>query len=417
MTAEILIMNKSTVALAADSAVTINNKNSVKIFNSVNKLFSLNDSASVGIMIYNAASINGIDWEQLIKEYKLSRQGKELDYLTDYMTDFISFIENGEFIPEKQQDQMFKEQIIDLFLETSEHHKELQEKERSGLLDFGDFLNNLIEQLNNNDKNINADKLTTNFAKGKILKLVNEVIELWEKERSESLDGYNESFVELVVAVLRSKVITNYSGIVIAGFGNKDIFPSMIEVNVQFMFNNYLKYHVEQEHHIDFDNSSIIVPFAQSQIVDNFLRGIDPNIKSYMYSFMETMTHEYKEFVKDLTTDDDVKESLDKVMSDLADEKLNNYLTTLNDYQHEHFIQPIVDSVKLLPKEELAIMAETLVSITSFKRKMIIGDAETVGGPIDVAIISKGDGLIWIKRKHYFDPSLNQAYLNRKGKL
>lgn len=417
MTAEILIMNRSTVALAADSAVTINNKNSVKIFNSVNKLFSLNDSASVGIMIYNAASINGIDWEQLIKEYKLSRQGKELDYLTDYMTDFISFIENGGFIPEKQQDQMFKEQIIDLFLETSEHHKELQEKESSGLLDFGDFLNNLIEQLNNNDKNINADKLTTDFAKGKILKLVNEVIELWEKEKSESLDGYNESFVELVVAVLRSKVITNYSGIVIAGFGNKDIFPSMIEINVQFMFNNYLKYHIEQEHSIDFDNSSIIVPFAQSQIVDNFLRGIDPNIKNYMYSFMETMTHEYKEFVKDLTTDDDVKESLDKVMSDLAHEKLNNYLKTLNNYQHEHFVQPIVDSVKLLPKEELAIMAETLVSITSFKRKMIIGDAETVGGPIDVAIISKGDGLIWIKRKHYFDPSLNQAYLNRKGKL
>ncbi len=37
-------------------------------------------------------------------------------------------------------------------------------------------------------------------------------------------------------------------------------------------------------------------------------------------------------------------------------------------------------------------------------------DAETVGGPIDVAVISKGDGFIWIKRKHYFSPELNPQF-------
>lgn len=35
-----------------------------------------------------------------------------------------------------------------------------------------------------------------------------------------------------------------------------------------------------------------------------------------------------------------------------------------------------------------------------------------VGGPIDVAVISKGDGLIWIKRKHYFDRDLNQHFFS-----
>jgi hypothetical protein len=37
-------------------------------------------------------------------------------------------------------------------------------------------------------------------------------------------------------------------------------------------------------------------------------------------------------------------------------------------------------------------------------------EAETVGGPIDVAIISKGDGFIWIKRKQYFDSKLNLQF-------
>ena len=34
-------------------------------------------------------------------------------------------------------------------------------------------------------------------------------------------------------------------------------------------------------------------------------------------------------------------------------------------------------------------MAESLVNLTSFKRRVTM-DAETVGGPIDVAVISKG---------------------------
>jgi len=49
-------------------------------------------------------------------------------------------------------------------------------------------------------------------------------------------------------------------------------------------------------------------------------------------------------------------------------------------------------------------VAEALVSLTSFKRRISLDEPETVGGAIDVAVISRGDGLIWIKRKHYFDP-------------
>lgn len=55
-------------------------------------------------------------------------------------------------------------------------------------------------------------------------------------------------------------------------------------------------------------------------------------------------------------------------------------------------------------------MAEALVNLTSFKRKISL-EIETVGEPIDVAIISKGDGFIWIKRKHYFDPKINLRFI------
>ena len=67
------------------------------------------------------------------------------------------------------------------------------------------------------------------------------------------------------------------------------------------------------------------------------------------------------------------------------------------------------------PKEEMAALAEALVDTTSLRRKMD-SQLETVGGPIDVAIISKSDGFVWIKRKHYFDLELNKDYVQRREK-
>lgn len=62
------------------------------------------------------------------------------------------------------------------------------------------------------------------------------------------------------------------------------------------------------------------------------------------------------------------------------------------------------------PIDELADVAESLVSLTSLKRRVSM-QLETVGGPVDVAVISRGDGFVWIKRKHYFQPEANQHFL------
>jgi len=66
--------------------------------------------------------------------------------------------------------------------------------------------------------------------------------------------------------------------------------------------------------------------------------------------------------------------------------------------------------IALMPKVELIELAEALVSITAIERKAT-SDEGTVGGPVDVAFISKHEGFVWIKRKHYFKPDLQSALL------
>lgn len=79
--------------------------------------------------------------------------------------------------------------------------------------------------------------------------------------------------------------------------------------------------------------------------------------------------------------------------------------------QVEKYTKPFVNSVASLEKEDLADFAESLIKLTSLKRK-VSPDQETVGGPVDVMVISKGDGIIWMKRKHYFDSNLNHNFFS-----
>ena len=70
MTAEIVIMNTQGIALAADSAVTVQNHRRQKIFSSANKIFSLSKYHPVGIMVYGNASFMGVPWETVIKLFR-----------------------------------------------------------------------------------------------------------------------------------------------------------------------------------------------------------------------------------------------------------------------------------------------------------------------------------------------------------
>ena len=70
MTAEIAIMNKIAVALATDSAVTIEQDKGHKIFNTVDKLFTLSKYHPVGIMIYGSANFMEVPWESISKIYR-----------------------------------------------------------------------------------------------------------------------------------------------------------------------------------------------------------------------------------------------------------------------------------------------------------------------------------------------------------
>ena len=91
---------------------------------------------------------------------------------------------------------------------------------------------------------------------------------------------------------------------------------------------------------------------------------------------------------------------------------LDLFRKNLNALIESNHVVPLISTIAILQKEDLAEVAENLIYLTSLIRR-ITPDKESVGGPIDVALLSKGDGFIWIKRKHYFDETLNKNFFGK----
>ena len=94
MTAEVAILNKQGVALAADSAVTTGGRYGQKIFNTVNKVFTLSKYHPVGIMVYSSAEVMGVPTETVIKVFRDRLGGRELATLAEYHDAFLDFLKS-----------------------------------------------------------------------------------------------------------------------------------------------------------------------------------------------------------------------------------------------------------------------------------------------------------------------------------
>jgi hypothetical protein len=419
MTAEIAILNKSAVALAADSAITLGSQ---KTYNSGNKLFSLSKFRPIGIMIYGNAEFMGIPWETIIKYYRSKLKDNKFNRLLDYANDLIQFIEKEDtiFWPRDVQEKYFNEIVKSYFqLIVQEINEQVKSEFSKG--DSEETIKKIVSNiiLFHHKKWQNAKFLFSeceNYIK-KIFEEYGLIIEKLKNDVFQELPISNEHFLllkEICAWIFCKDLFSDLlSGVVIAGFGEKEIFPSAVEFHLETVLCGKLKFAQIQYNQSSREKNAIIMPIAQRDMVDTFVAGIDPQYSATINTYLKTVLFKYPEDILSVFPEISQERKLGVIekINEVADKVLNNFIKRTNDYITSNHVNPILQAVNALPKDDLASMAESLVNLTSFKRKISL-EIETVGGPIDVAVISKGDGFIWIKRKHYFAPELNPHFIS-----
>lgn len=229
-------------------------------------------------------------------------------------------------------------------------------------------------------------------------------------------DSTRDDLKTLVALFMTKDVSHAQSGFVVAGFGENELFPSLIEYQIEgVIYPRFLRLRSQKSASISSQIGAHISPFAQAEMVHSFMTGVDPALRDNVERVLSGLLSRFSQMAESQVASDlpEGKMSQFKLaLEDAVAASMDQFRQELNDYSRRRHIDPVIDAVALLPKDQLAVMAETLVALTSFKRKMS-KDLETVGGAIDVAVISKGDGFVWIKRKHYFDAALNPRFLDR----
>jgi len=93
MTAEIAILNRTAVALAADSIVTLSSSghSGSKTYDSAEKIFELSRFRPVGLMVYNNTELFRMPLEILAREYR-QRESSDIICLTELWPKFQGFL-------------------------------------------------------------------------------------------------------------------------------------------------------------------------------------------------------------------------------------------------------------------------------------------------------------------------------------
>lgn len=425
MTAEIGILNKTAVALAADSAVTIPQSQGQKIYNSANKLFALSKYHPVGIMLFGGATFMGVPWETIIKVYRAKLKTVKFKALKEYADNFIDFVTTSEssFIPIKQQDDYVKNHVWGYFEMLKKKIKKQLEQTigRQGEINESQIKDIVKELIAQELKEIEERAFLTSVSDAKKKEFLSKfdseidkiILSVFEKLPIDNNISSNLKNIAMGLFFRMGIFPESTSGIVFSGFGDDEIFPSIYAYRFECIVENILKLKYDEQSSglIDFDHNALIVPFAQSEMVHTFIEGIDPALEQMSLGYLEQVFKKYPEL---LLNEVQVKDGIDKKeiltkLKGISRNILDDYIKENKKYRKKENISPILHIVSILPKDELASMAEALVNLTSFKRRITMA-AETVGGPIDVAVISKGDGFVWIKRKHYFKPELNPHF-------
>lgn len=418
MTAEVAVLNRHAIALATDSAVTLTHEGGEKIFNSVNKLFALQKAAPVGVMIYGEADLMDIPWEPLLKVYRSQLKRQFFNSIAEYADNLLAFVQQHPLTNEPaRQESAFARRAGQFYLALKNEIRRSMEIEfergtATSTANLKTVSHAAVETtLRYYERLIAAYPTLPSMPKDvvtKRAKLVTAVTRAVFKELPITR-GQKRRLFDVFERLFQTAYLPNSTGVVVAGYGEADMFPSLVSMRLDGVYDGHLR-HTRETDGIDGKTSALLMPFAQEDVVATFMDGVHPLFNSSLEDAIAILMDRLPETVGSRMTLLDKRQSaqLKRALRTVGRETVSMFRRYTKRFK-KGIHSPIVEVLSYMPKEELADLAESLVHLTSMRRRVAL-EAETVGGPIDVAIITKGDGFIWLKRKHYFRPELNPQF-------
>lgn len=457
MTAVVGILNRRGAAIAADSAVTRHRGfKGEKITKNGNKMLRLSNVVPISIMLTGNGDFLHVQWDIVIRRYRQERGNIEHATVKDCAQDFFDYIASKDIFFDLAIVKQFILSVISRTYEDvvqamprnldirDEHGKLKKAKSfatsfenqcrkyqkvflKNGICsqfenytfdDFKKFLSttDMVEQFAMKYGYDEEDCFV--FSKGMPLNLLHGVME----------EFLRTVYIRLIERHSRGGRLAE---LVFTGFGPEEKYPSLLSAITYEGFDNHVNYYFRKEVHIDDKHPVAICPFAQDDITNSILQGIHEKYELNLFmSFpiliaddnvaectpdLDSQPEDYEDSIEEIDVGmDDQNFMPEWELMEVQDEDLKKQVNSalqVHKKQNQRQWEKALESYNL---EAMAALAESLIDLTGFQR-ILNFDPEGVGGPVDVAVISRNDGFTWLSRKSWYHHKDTNGQYGRLG--
>ena len=414
MTSVVGILNKQGAAIAADSAVTRgrfkDGQKRQKVTKNGNKMIRLCEAVPVAVMVTGNGDYLHTPWDVIARRYRQQRGHIEHPSLEAAVIDFFAYIQSDPVFWGHDYGAGYVQWLIEqTFNKIVNRLGKANEREDDGSLRHPKAFAKAFCGF--------AASIRKKLEKGGICpQFLDYSIDQFRSATDQHLcsftpNGYPDdvlkeitpSLEETVWTILKTKSVEGPSAkLVFVGYGKKQEYPSLVSAVVCQGFDRRVSYYPEDIVRISDDNPVAICPFAQDDVIRSVLRGIHTDWSEDAGNVFLNMVDPFSgDVFNPFTGEDDPGAKFRLMLAEVETGDLQRQFykegMRMLDKNQRRWEKELKDS----DLESMASLADCLIDLTGFQRILTFSQ-EGVGGPVDVAVISKNEGFTWLRRKSWY---------------
>ena len=372
MTAIVGTLNRRGVAFAADSAATYTTNETRKITNNTNKLFELSKKHPVGIAIYNNLDFYGVPWEVIIKTYRDSYlKDNSFPKLSQYINSFLKYVKEVVLpqIPVTDQKgalafiiQKLKNESVD----TAKNRLGEKGADINSQNIFAEIIP-FLSKLSKDYTKHNRTSVLKNYKKNQLIEYAGDIIDnlLSDILQDQACpQNFKQIFIDALfnIIIADTPVYLSQTGLVFWGYGEEELFPSYYQYEVTLAMDGLIKYVKLDKYEVSNDNYACVVPFAQTDVANTVVRGIDQKLRDAINLNLKNAFNDFRNSVVNVLRTSGAPAEILTALNNLnTNEQADFFIRDTNNFISQNYTNKLLDTVAFLSKEDLADMAESLV--------------------------------------------------------
>jgi hypothetical protein len=411
VTAEILVMNRSAVALAAQGGLSVGYGPEPAVTRESAKIFPLFDDKPVALMIYGRADLLGQPWQSLITHYLETAKPPEAKTVGDWASHFFAFLDDNVWMFSEQDQRNHLEGLLAaIFGRIIDEAAEIYASPGDERLSELDSLNRAIdiwhrryERDGRGEEIPVLDGFEDTRKESFCERFTNEIESVLESVFGQvRLDaGRLEKLWDIAFfAVTRNRFYEGCTGLVFAGYGKEELMPAMCSFYVSSVVNYRMKRAVDWQKAISSrPPQSLVVPFADAPVTNRLMRGLDMAFENDMLRAVEQLVGEVGVHMVNGAKQLDMparKAMKEQLFTRLLPNAMGTFQEWMKEYIPNRSVSPILGSLEAMGVDDLARTARSLIGLNRLGREEF-----SPSEAVDTAVITRKEGFTWHSRQGF----------------